>query len=39
MVNQGKGGGDMHIPPPGIEMGQLAKKIGVEREMDGWMDG
>ena len=25
----------MCIPPPGMEMGQLAKKRGVEREMDG----
>jgi hypothetical protein len=34
MVRQGKGGGHMNMPPPGMEMGQLAKKIGVEREMD-----
>jgi hypothetical protein len=35
MVRQGKGGGHICVAPPGMEMGQLAKKIRVEREMDG----
>jgi hypothetical protein len=34
-VSQRKGGGDMHIPPPGMGMGQLAKKLGLkEKSMD-----
>ena len=35
MVRRGKGGGHICVAPPGMEMSQLAKKIGVEREMDG----
>jgi hypothetical protein len=35
MVRQRKSGRDMHIPPPGMEMGQLAKKLGWKEK---WMD-
>jgi len=34
MVDQGKSGGHMDIPPPVVGIGQLPKKR-VEREMDG----
>jgi len=36
MVRQGKGRGVMHVPPPGVEMGQLAKKKLWWKEK--WMD-
>jgi len=40
MMSQRKSRGDMHIPPPGVEMGQLAKKGGwKEKWMDGWIAG
>jgi len=35
MVRQRKGGGHMNIPPPGMEMGHLAKKMGWKEK---WMD-
>jgi hypothetical protein len=35
MVRQGKGGGHICVPPPGMEMIPLAKKLGAERKMDG----
>jgi hypothetical protein len=34
MMSQEKGRGYMDIPPPKAEMGHLAKKISVEKEMD-----
>ena len=35
MVGQGKGRGHMHIPLPGMEMGQLTKNLGWKEK---WMD-
>lgn len=35
MVRQGKGGGHIYVAPPGMEMGQLAKKLGLKGK---WMD-
>jgi len=35
MVRQGKGGGHICVVPPGMEMGQLAKKWGLKEK---WMD-
>jgi hypothetical protein len=36
MVSQRKNGGDMYVPPPGMEMGPLAKKkLGWKEK---WMD-